>query len=73
MTSATRESIGVTPLKAVMNVLGGWPIISDSFEEKLFDWTEALSTLVAKFGSIAVFSLINDGVVAEGKQWLVVS
>ena len=54
----TRESLGVSPLKTALNVLGVWPIVSKSgsFDEKAYDWKESLATVIAHFGYNPIFT-----------------
>ena len=36
------EAIGIEPVKELLKELGGWPVLSDSWDENSFKWDEAV-------------------------------
>ena len=62
LNSATRESVGVTPLLSTLNLICGWPIISKSgsFDEKGYDWKLSFVDMIAELAENPVFS-VNVG------------
>ncbi|XP_024086253.1 neprilysin-4-like [Cimex lectularius] len=68
----TRKSRGATPLVELLETLGGWPIINDTWDGSNFDWilvAEQLSKYSTIFGFIG-FNVLHDKNSRERKIYM---
>lgn len=56
----------MTPIKNYLHsIIGDWPMASAHFDEKKFDWEEALPTMMAQLGVSPIFSM---GIMADAND-----
>jgi hypothetical protein len=51
------ESEGLEPLLDIIDILGDWPMTSDSWREEEFDWQNAIAQLYRLLGLSPLVSL----------------
>jgi len=54
--TAQIDNLGITPVRILINEMGGWPVIDGDFDDAEVVFEELLATFRSKFGTYGIIS-----------------